>query len=101
MTVLLINTAGAEGIVALADAAKVRAAEILPARGTSEGLMPAIRRLFPDGLREVTAVGVVNGARVIYRSAGWVERGKRVMRRVRGTDDCDVAPGTRSGFGPE
>jgi tRNA threonylcarbamoyladenosine biosynthesis protein TsaB len=60
--VLLLNTCGAEGIVALAEDGHVRSAELLPGRGTSEHLMPAIR-LVLGGLRvaELAAVGVVVG----------------------------------------
>ena len=61
MRLLLMNTCGGEGMVALADEAGVIAAEPLPGRGTSEALMPAVRRLFPDGIRGVDALGVVIG----------------------------------------
>lgn len=64
MKLLLINTCGLEGVVALADDAGVRVVERLPGRGTSEHLMPAIRRLFETtGWRvpELGAVAVVIG----------------------------------------
>jgi tRNA threonylcarbamoyladenosine biosynthesis protein TsaB len=61
MRMLLINTCGGEGVVALADEAGVIASEPLPGRGTSEALLPAVHRLFPDGFRGVQAVGVVIG----------------------------------------
>ena len=64
MRLLLINTCGGEGVVALADEAGVLAAEPLPGRGTSEALMPAVRRLFAGvsfGVGDLDAVGVVNG----------------------------------------
>jgi tRNA threonylcarbamoyladenosine biosynthesis protein TsaB len=61
MRLLLINTCGGEGVVALADEAGVVASEPLPGRGTSEALLPAVHRLFPHGFRDVDAVGVVIG----------------------------------------
>jgi len=61
MRFLLINTCGGEGVVALADEAGVIAEERLPGRGTSEALMPAVRRLFPKGFAGLGAVGVVIG----------------------------------------
>ena len=62
MIALLLNTCGAEGIVALADEAGVRAEERLPLRGTSEALMPAVRRVLGGlAVRELGAVGVVLG----------------------------------------
>ncbi len=64
MKMLLINTCGGEGVVALAEGDAVLAEEKLPGRGTSEHLMPAIRGLFGgQGWRggEVGAVGVVDG----------------------------------------
>ena len=64
MKILLMNTCGAEGIVALAEDGQVTAVELLPGRGTSEHLMPAIRRLFGNrglGVQELGAVAVVNG----------------------------------------
>jgi tRNA threonylcarbamoyladenosine biosynthesis protein TsaB len=59
--VLLLNTCGAEGIVALAGDGAVRV-EVLPGRGTSEHLMPGIRRVLA-GVRvgELAAIGVVVG----------------------------------------
>ncbi len=64
MKMLLLNTCGAEGVVALADGALVVAEESLPGRGSSEHLMPAVRRLFEGvgwGVGELGAVGVVDG----------------------------------------
>lgn len=64
MKMLLINTCGDEGVVALAEGDAVLARESLPSRGTSEHLMPAIRRLFGGlewGVAELGAVGVVDG----------------------------------------
>jgi len=61
MRALLINTCGGEGVVALADEAGVIAEEMLPGRGTSEALMPAVRRLFPEGFAGLDAIGVVIG----------------------------------------
>jgi len=46
MRLLLINTCGAEGLVALAEDGVTLASETLPGRGTSETLMPAVARLF-------------------------------------------------------
>jgi tRNA threonylcarbamoyladenosine biosynthesis protein TsaB len=64
MKLLLINTCGAEGVVALAEDAVVVAVETLPGRGSSEHLLPAIRRLM-DGqgwrVRDLKAIGVVDG----------------------------------------
>ncbi len=64
MRSLLINTCGAEGVVALAEEDAVLAVECLPGRAGSEHLMPAIKRLF-DGkgekVRELGAIVVVNG----------------------------------------
>jgi tRNA threonylcarbamoyladenosine biosynthesis protein TsaB len=67
MRVLLINTAGDEGSVALADtelAQRVVAMEVLPGRSSSERLVPAVRRLMElHGWRlsELAAVVVVHG----------------------------------------
>lgn len=67
MRILLINTAGAEGSVALADTdleQAVVASEILPGRTSSERLVPAVRRLLDERgwtLRELAAVVVVHG----------------------------------------
>lgn len=61
---LLINTCGGEGVVALAEEGRVVAEERLPGRGSSESLMPAVRRLFEGAgwrVGELTAVGVVVG----------------------------------------
>jgi tRNA threonylcarbamoyladenosine biosynthesis protein TsaB len=67
MRILLINTAGGEGSVALADtevAPAIVAAEVLPGRSSSERLVPAVRRLLEAGswrLSELAAVVVVHG----------------------------------------
>jgi len=62
--VMLINTCGVEGVVALAEGASVVAEERLPGRGSSEHLMPAVRGLMEGQgwrVRELGAVGVVIG----------------------------------------
>ena len=73
MTFLLINTCGGEGVVALANETAVLAQEILPGRGTSEALMPAVRQLFArtglelsdlDGIGVVIGPGSFTGVRV-------------------------------------
>lgn len=67
MRILLINTAGAEGSVALADtdlAPMVVATEVMPGRTSSERLVPAVRRLMEERrwtLKELAAVVVVHG----------------------------------------
>ena len=64
MRILLVNSCGLEGVVALADEAGVRQEEKLPGRGNSEGLMPAMARLFAEvgwAAAELTAVGVAVG----------------------------------------
>jgi tRNA threonylcarbamoyladenosine biosynthesis protein TsaB len=67
MRILLIQTSGGEGSVALADtelAEVVVARETLPGRSSSERLVPAVRRLMDDRgwtLRELMAIVVVNG----------------------------------------
>ncbi len=67
MRILLIDTAGAEGSVALADtesAPVVVATEMLPGRTSSERLVPAVRRLLEERgwrLRDLAAVVVVHG----------------------------------------
>ncbi len=64
MKILLMNTAGPEGVVALADDQGLLVEETLPGRGTSEHLMPAVRRLFGGmgwTVRDLSAVAVVNG----------------------------------------
>jgi tRNA threonylcarbamoyladenosine biosynthesis protein TsaB len=63
MKVLLINTAGGEGSVALADT-EVITAEVLPGRSSSERLVPVVRELMAERgwqLGELTAVVVVSG----------------------------------------
>lgn len=64
MRLLLVNTCGSEGAVALAEERGIVASETLPGRGTSEHLMPAVHRLFAcDGarIRDLAAIGVVCG----------------------------------------
>lgn len=67
MRLLMIQTAGAEGSVALgdADAAEtIVATEMLPGRTSSERLVPAVRRLMAASgwkLSELAAVVVVHG----------------------------------------
>ena len=64
MKLLLLNTCGAEGLIAVAQDDSVLAQEKLPGRGTSEHLLPGIRRLLADqgwGVTELGAVSVVNG----------------------------------------
>ncbi len=67
MRLLLINTAGGEGSVALADteiAPAIVAEEVLPGRTSSERLVPAVRRLMEGlgwRLKELAAVVVVHG----------------------------------------
>ncbi|HSY68802.1 MAG TPA: tRNA (adenosine(37)-N6)-threonylcarbamoyltransferase complex dimerization subunit type 1 TsaB [Edaphobacter sp.] len=67
MRLLLINTAGGEGSVALADtevAPTIVAEEVLPGRTSSERLVPAVRRLMEARgwrLSELAAVVVVHG----------------------------------------
>ena len=59
---LLINTSGSEGVVAVAEGGRVLAVETLPGRGTSESLVPAVRRLMGEWrVSELAAVGVVVG----------------------------------------
>jgi tRNA threonylcarbamoyladenosine biosynthesis protein TsaB len=67
MRILLIDTAGGEGSVALADTEfepAVVATEVLPGRTSSERLVPAVRRLMEGRgwrLGELAAVVVVHG----------------------------------------
>jgi tRNA threonylcarbamoyladenosine biosynthesis protein TsaB len=67
MRILLLNTAGGEGSVALADTEReqpIVAMEILPGRTSSERLVPAVRRLMEESglqLSELAAVVVVHG----------------------------------------
>ena len=61
---LLIDTAGQDGVVALTEGDHVVAEARLPGRTASEGLMPAIRRMFGEAgwkVSELTAIGVVQG----------------------------------------
>jgi tRNA threonylcarbamoyladenosine biosynthesis protein TsaB len=64
MRLLLINTCGLEGVLALAEDASVVAVEKLPGRGASEAFLPGLRRLM-DGkgwtVGGLAAVVVVNG----------------------------------------
>jgi tRNA threonylcarbamoyladenosine biosynthesis protein TsaB len=67
MRLLLIDTCGSEGSVALAEGEatpRVIASEVLPGRSASERLVPAIRELMEVvgwRLKELTAIGVVHG----------------------------------------
>jgi tRNA threonylcarbamoyladenosine biosynthesis protein TsaB len=67
MRILLINTAGVEGSVALADreaSPAIVATEVLPGRTSSERLVPSVRRLMEARgwrLSELAAVVVVHG----------------------------------------
>src|ERR1700712_3943639 len=67
MRLLLIDTCGATGTVALADTAlsiPIAATEILPGRSASEQLIPVIRTLLEAQgwkVNELTAMVVVNG----------------------------------------
>ena len=45
MRLLLIDTCGTEGVVALAEDSALVAVETLPGRAASEQLVPAVRRL--------------------------------------------------------
>jgi tRNA threonylcarbamoyladenosine biosynthesis protein TsaB len=60
MNLILINTCSLEGTVALAADTTITALETLPARATSEQLLPAIARLLPPPTRP-DAIVVVNG----------------------------------------
>jgi len=64
MKLLLINTCAAEGVVALAEDGSVVAVEKLPGRGSSEHLVPAVRRLMEAQgwrVRDLAAIAVVDG----------------------------------------
>lgn len=64
MRVLLLNTCGDEGVVALAGEDGVVAEERLGGRASSEQLLPALRRVFATAgweTRELEAVAVVHG----------------------------------------
>lgn len=67
MRLLMINAAGGEGSVALADresSPAIVAVEMLPGRSSSERLVPAVRRLMEAcgwRLNDLTAVVVVHG----------------------------------------
>jgi len=62
--VLLIDTCGDKGSIALGEGDAIVGSELLPARGSSSSLLPAIKRLL-DGQRwtlsDLDAIGVVNG----------------------------------------
>ena len=69
MKLLLINTCGADNSVALAEDETIVASTTLPARGTSEHLMPAVRSLLesrshPDVVAIVNGPGSFTGVRV-------------------------------------
>jgi len=62
--VLVIDTCGEVGGVALGEGEAVVASESLPARGSSSALLPAVARLLEAkgwGLAELDGVGVVSG----------------------------------------
>jgi len=66
MRLLLMDTCGSEGSVALADteASGVIASRLLPGRGASERLLPEVRELMNAAgwrLRELDAIAVVHG----------------------------------------
>ncbi len=64
MRLLLINTCGAEGVVAVAEDASILAVELLPGRSSSENLLPAARRLMEATgwkVADLAAIAVVNG----------------------------------------
>jgi tRNA threonylcarbamoyladenosine biosynthesis protein TsaB len=64
MKLLLIHTCAAEGVIALSEGMTVVARESLPGRGSSEHLVPAVRRLMDAQgwrVRDLTAVAVVDG----------------------------------------
>ncbi len=61
---LIVHTCGTEGVVALADESAILAEASLPGRGSSEAILPALRRIFAaTGLKpaQLTAVAVVDG----------------------------------------
>jgi tRNA threonylcarbamoyladenosine biosynthesis protein TsaB len=64
MRLLLIDTCGSEGSVALADSSGVIAKETLPGRSASERLIPVLREMLKSAgwsLGELTAIVVVHG----------------------------------------
>ena len=64
MKLLLMNTCAQEGMLALAEDDSILAVESLPGRGSSEHLMPALRRLLDSVAwlpRDLDAVAVVDG----------------------------------------
>lgn len=64
MRLLLIDTCGAEGSVALAEDSAVVAEEVLPGRSASERLVPVVRAMMAAQawtLGELTAIVVVHG----------------------------------------
>ena len=77
---LLMNTCGAEGIVALASGDAVLEEVRLPLRGTSEGLMPAVRRVLGSvRVGELDGGGGGGGAGVVYGGAGGFGGGQRFV----------------------
>jgi tRNA threonylcarbamoyladenosine biosynthesis protein TsaB len=64
MKLLLIHTCAAEGVVALAEDQSILQVERLPGRGSSEHLVPGVRRLMEAQgwrVRDLAAVAVVDG----------------------------------------
>jgi len=64
MRLLLIDTCGSEGTVALAEAERVVASETLPGRSASERLVPVVRGMMSAAgwrLGELAAIVVVHG----------------------------------------
>lgn len=87
MKVLLMNTCGSEGILALAEDSGVIAEERLPARGSSEALLPGLRKLLesrgwrPEDLGAVGAVlgpGSFTGVRVGLAAAKGLCEGRGI-----------------------
>ena len=59
---LLLNTCAAQATVALASSSGIVAEESLPARSTSESLLPAIRRVLSEtAVASLRAIAVVTG----------------------------------------
>jgi tRNA threonylcarbamoyladenosine biosynthesis protein TsaB len=64
MKLLLMDTCGTEGSVALADGVAVVSSDTLPGRSASERLMPAVREMMTAAgwrLKELAAIVVVHG----------------------------------------
>ncbi len=94
MRLLLIHTAGNEGSVALAEAGKVVAAEVLPGRSSSERLVPAVRRLMELqgwSLRDLKAVVVVHGPGSFTGVRVGLSAAKGLERGWRGSVDCHLS----------